>query len=171
MVQATLLAARNYKERFTLDLKGGTNVMWAPPIDTYSMVLFPLMERMGIHAKLDIIRRGFYPIGGGEVKVTLDPMGNIKPIFAMPGGGTTQGHVEDLYKKFGKDVMIAAGGAIHGHPMGPAAGARAFRQAIDAVVAGRSLEEAAGDFQELKVALDLWGIYSEKKGGLFDLKG
>lgn len=101
----------------------------------------------------------------------LMPMGNIKPIFAMPGGGTTQGHVEDLYKKFGKDVMIAAGGAIHGHPMGPAAGARAFRQAIDAVVAGRSLEEAAGDFQELKVALDLWGIYSEKKGGLFDLKG
>ncbi len=80
VVQATLLAARNYKERFTLDLKGGTNVMWAPPIDTYSMVLFPLMERMGIHAKLDIIRRGFYPIGGGEVKVTLDPMGNIKPL-------------------------------------------------------------------------------------------
>lgn len=80
VVQATLLAARNYTEPFNLDLKGGTNVMWAPPIDTYPMVLFPLMERMGIHASLDIIKRGFYPIGGGEVKVKLEPMGHIKPI-------------------------------------------------------------------------------------------
>jgi RNA 3'-terminal phosphate cyclase (ATP) len=80
VVQATLLAARNYKETFTLDLKGGTNVMWAPPIDTYPMVLFPLMEKMGIHASLDIIERGFYPIGGGHVKVKLDPMGKIKPL-------------------------------------------------------------------------------------------
>ena len=45
------------------------------------------------------------------------PMGNIKPIFAMPGGGTTQGHIEDIMNKFGNDVIIAAGGAIHGHPM------------------------------------------------------
>lgn len=101
----------------------------------------------------------------------LMPMGNVKPIFPMPGGGTTQGHVEDLYKKFGNDVMIAAGGAIHGHPMGPAAGAKAFRQAIDAVTKGATLEEAAKEYEELKIALDLWGIYTEKKGGLFDLKG
>ena len=101
----------------------------------------------------------------------LTPMGKIKPIFPMPGGGTTQGHVEDLYKKFGKDVMIAAGGAIHGHPMGPAAGARAFRQAIDAVVHGGTLIEAAREHEELKTALDLWGVYSEGTGGLFDLKG
>ena len=43
----------------------------------------------------------------------LTPFGNIKPIFPMPGGGTTQGHIEDVMKKFGNDVMIAAGGAIH----------------------------------------------------------
>ena len=116
---------------------------------------FPMMMDTFINAGLQMIR----------------PMGNIKPIFPMPGGGTTQGHVEDLYKKFGNDVMIAAGGAIHGHPMGPAAGAKAFRQAIDAVTKGISLEEAAKEYEELKIAVDLWGIYSEKKGGLFDLKG
>ena len=62
----------------------------------------------------------------------LAPLGHIKPVFPMPGGGTTQGHIEDVIHKFGKDVMIAAGGAIHGHPMGPAAGARAFRQGTGA---------------------------------------
>lgn len=80
VVQATLLAARNYTVPFNLDLKGGTNVMWAPPIDTYPMVLFPLMKRMGIDASLEIIKRGFYPIGGGEVKVHLEPIGKIKPL-------------------------------------------------------------------------------------------
>ena len=93
----------------------------------------------------------------------LAPLGHIKPVFPMPGGGTTQGHIEDVIHKFGKDVMIAAGGAIHGHPMGPAAGARAFRQGIDAVCAGKSLEEAGKEYEELGVALKLWGIYSEAK--------
>ena len=101
----------------------------------------------------------------------LAPFGGIKPVFPMPGGGTTQGHIEDIMKKFGNDVMIAAGGAIHGHPMGPAAGARAFRQGIDAVMEGKTLAEAAKDYKELEAALQAWGIYEEKRGGIFDLKG
>ncbi len=101
----------------------------------------------------------------------LSPLQHIKPVFPMPGGGTTQGHIEDVVKKFGKDVMIAAGGAIHGHPMGPAAGARAFRQGIDAVMAGGTLKEAAQEHEELRAALDAWGIYEEAKTGIFDLKG
>jgi 2,3-diketo-5-methylthiopentyl-1-phosphate enolase len=101
----------------------------------------------------------------------LSPWPGIKPIFPMPGGGTTPGHVEDLVRKFGRDVMVAAGGAVHGHPLGPAAGARAFRQAIDAVMAGRTLAAAGEDHEELGVALKLWGGYAETAGGLFDLKG
>lgn len=101
----------------------------------------------------------------------LTPMGNIKQIMPMPGGGTTQGHVEELVNKFGKDIMIAAGGAIHGHKMGATAGARAFRQAIDAVMNDSTLEEAAKEHEELEVALDAWGIYKDEAGGIFDLKG
>lgn len=101
----------------------------------------------------------------------LAPLGHIKPAFAMPGGGTTQGHVREIYDKFGKDVIIAAGGAIHGHPMGATAGAKAFRQAIDAVVKGKSLSEVRDDHEELKAALDAWGIYGEEDKHIFDLKG
>ncbi len=101
----------------------------------------------------------------------LSPLHNIRPVFPMPGGGTTQGHVEDIMKKFGNDVIIAAGGAIHGHPMGPAAGAKAFRQAINAVMSGVGLEEAGHQHPELGAALNAWGIYTEAQGGIFDLKG
>jgi ribulose 1,5-bisphosphate carboxylase large subunit-like protein len=41
--------------------------------------------------------------------------------------------------------------------MGAAAGAKAMRQSIDAVVAGVALDEYAKDHPELKAALDLWG--------------
>jgi 2,3-diketo-5-methylthiopentyl-1-phosphate enolase len=101
----------------------------------------------------------------------LSPWQGIKPVFPMPGGGTTQGHVEELVRKFGKDVMVAAGGAVHGHPLGPAAGARAFRQAIAAVMAGEPLAAAGKAAKELGLALELWGVYAENRAGIFDLKG
>ncbi len=100
------------------------------------------------------------------------PLKHIKPTFPAISGGTMQGHVEEIINQFGDDVVIAAGGAIHGHPMGAKAGAKAFRQAIDAVKSGIGLEEAGRRHQELGMALDAWGIYKPaKKGGLFDIKG
>ncbi|WP_303871885.1 RuBisCO large subunit C-terminal-like domain-containing protein [Acetobacterium wieringae] len=101
----------------------------------------------------------------------IAPLGKIKPVFSMPGGGTTQGHVEDIVKKFGIDVIIASGAGIHGHPMGTQAGARAFRQAIAAAVDGIPTAEAAQEHPELAAALSLWGFYQEGKSGIFDLKG
>ncbi|MDR1133756.1 MAG: hypothetical protein LBL05_06300 [Synergistaceae bacterium] len=95
---------------------------------------------------------------------------HIRPIFPMAGGGTTQGHLEDLVKKFGKNVVIAAGGAIHGHPMGAEAGATAFRFGIDAIMAGKSLYEAAKENEALKVAIDKWGIYSGAAEKQFSIK-
>ena len=81
VAQAALLAARNYKTPFSLEMIGGTNVMWAPPIDNYNLVLFPMMRRMGIEASCEIIERGFYPIGGGHVRIIQQPIGKIKPLI------------------------------------------------------------------------------------------
>ena len=81
MLQAMLLAARNYNDKVRMDIHGGTNVKWAPPIDSYQQILFPLMEKMGIRAKLDILERGFYPVGGGRIIAELEPMRNISPLM------------------------------------------------------------------------------------------
>jgi 2,3-diketo-5-methylthiopentyl-1-phosphate enolase len=62
----------------------------------------------------------------------------------------------------GKEIMIGSGGGIHAHPMGPAAGARAFRQAIDATMCGIPIQEAAQEHKELGVAMGLWeGTFTE----------
>ena len=80
VLQAMQLATVGFKEKVNIDISGGTNVMWAPPIDYYQQVLYPLMARMNIQAELDIIGRGFYPEGGGRVKATFYPIDDIKPL-------------------------------------------------------------------------------------------
>jgi 2,3-diketo-5-methylthiopentyl-1-phosphate enolase len=59
-------------------------------------------------------------------------------------------------KYFGRDFVIQAGGGIHGHTNGTLAGATAMRQAVDATLQGKTLEEYAETHKELKVALKLW---------------
>jgi len=81
---------------------------------------------------------------------------DLKPTFPMPGGGITPAMVPDLIADLGSDIVIGAGGGIHGNPGGPTPGARAFRQAIDATMKGIPLDKAAAEYEELRTALDEW---------------
>ena len=100
-----------------------------------------------------------------------EPFYHIKPTFPIPGGGVHPGMVPFLLGELGNDSIIAAGGAVHGHPGGAMAGAKALRQAVEAVMSGMTLEDAAKKYRELKSALDLWGIYDQSRDRvLFDLK-
>jgi 2,3-diketo-5-methylthiopentyl-1-phosphate enolase len=91
------------------------------------------------------------------------PFGGLKPTMPMPSGGITPVNVPDILRELGKEVMIGSGGGIHAHPYGPVAGARAFRQAIDAAMNGVSMEEAGQEFEELGVSLGIWGKKTEFK--------
>ena len=84
------------------------------------------------------------------------PLYNLKPTFPMASGGITPQMVPNVMKDLGTNIVIGSGGGIHAHPQGPVAGAKAFRQAIDATMQGRSLEDAAKEFTELRVALETW---------------
>ncbi|MGD8190847.1 2,3-diketo-5-methylthiopentyl-1-phosphate enolase [Brevibacillus ginsengisoli] len=81
----------------------------------------------------------------------------LKPSFPVPSAGIHPGLVSQLYADFGLDQVVNAGGGIHGHPGGATDGARAFIKAIEAVVSGQSLQEAANDFEPLAIALAKWG--------------
>lgn len=82
----------------------------------------------------------------------------LRKSFPVPSAGIHPGLVPLIHRDFGLDVVVNAGGGIHGHPLGTAAGGRAFRQAIDAVLAGEPLREAAKRHDELRAAIEAWGI-------------
>ena len=83
-------------------------------------------------------------------------MHGLKPVMPVASGGLHPRLVPALLETFGKDVIIQAGGGIHGHKNGTIAGAKAMRQAVDATLQGTTLEEYAKTHIELKIALDLW---------------
>ncbi len=89
-----------------------------------------------------------------------------EPIFSkddkplpVVGSGQWGGQAPETFQRTGKtlDLMYLSGGGIHGHPMGPAAGVRAIRQAWAAAEAEVALSEFAEEHPELKAALEKWG--------------
>lgn len=81
----------------------------------------------------------------------------VKPVFAVASGGVYPGIVDKIIHLMGKDVVIQAGGGIHGHPDGTVIGAIAMRQAIDATIKKIPLNEYAKTHYELNRALEKWG--------------
>lgn len=58
---------------FRLSVTGGTDVTWSPPADYFGGVTVELLRSHGLAAALDVPRRGFYPDGGGAVRLTVGP--------------------------------------------------------------------------------------------------
>ena len=70
----------------TLMLQGGTHNAWAPPFDFLDKAFLPLIRRMGARVTALLDRPGFYPAGGGEFRVKIEPAGSIKPVEILERG-------------------------------------------------------------------------------------
>ena len=81
----------------------------------------------------------------------------LADVLPTASGGLHPGLVPELLDRLGTNLCVQAGGGVHGHPDGTAAGARAFRQAVDAAVEGVPLTEYAADHGELRAAVEKWG--------------
>ncbi len=80
---------------------------------------------------------------------------SLKKTLPAPGGGIKPEFIPQMYKECKtKDFLIITGRGVYKHPMGPEAGAKSFRQAIDAIEKGKTLEEYAETHKELKKALE-----------------
>jgi len=65
------LLAADGASRVTLE--GGTHTPGGPPFDFIERVYLPLVNRMGPTVTPELERCGFYPAGGGRVRVTVEP--------------------------------------------------------------------------------------------------
>lgn len=80
----------------------------------------------------------------------------IKTVFPVCSGGLHAGVVGELMKHMGNDIIIQAGGGVCGHKSGVSAGARAMRQAVEAVMLGQTVRQYASTHLELRQALEQW---------------
>lgn len=73
VLQALLPVLLSARAATRLVVTGGTDVRQAPTWDYFSRVLLPLLARMGLRVRASAMRRGYYPRGGGEVSVEVEP--------------------------------------------------------------------------------------------------
>lgn len=72
LLQSIILPAMFSTKTHTLTIKGGTDVQWSMPIDYFANVLLPQLRRYA-GFELKILKRGYYPKGGGEIELKIVP--------------------------------------------------------------------------------------------------
>ncbi|XP_041646700.1 RNA 3'-terminal phosphate cyclase [Cheilinus undulatus] len=90
LLQVALPCALFADSSSQLCLKGGTNAEMAPQIDYTVKVFKPIVEKFGVSFDCDIRMRGYYPKGGGEVMVTVNPVKELQPVTMTERGNITK---------------------------------------------------------------------------------
>jgi len=67
-------------------LEGGTHNPAAPPFDFLAGAFLPLLSRMGPRVAAALERPGFYPAGGGRMRVRVTPAKRLLPLHLTERG-------------------------------------------------------------------------------------
>ena len=73
ILQVLIPVAAICQKKLNLTIKGGTDALWSPTIDYTQYVLREAYSRMGIKFSVQLIKRGYYPKGGGEINLEVLP--------------------------------------------------------------------------------------------------
>ena len=112
----------------------------------------------------DVIARRSVSRGNGNVEqlkeiddVLKRKLEGMHPTMPAACGGVFPGSLEANILTFGQDQILMADEAIFFHPWGIRAGAKALREALDAIMRGEGVLMAAQTHDELKQAIEKWG--------------
>jgi len=80
ILQACILALHKTHAPIRIRIRGGSDVPWSPSFDYFNKVFLYLLHSMNIHVDACLHKRGYYPRGGGEATITIQPYRGIKPL-------------------------------------------------------------------------------------------
>ena len=108
ILQSILLPSLIKGCEFTIT--GGTDVKWAPTADYFKYVTLPALSRLGVKCEFEVVRRGYYPKGGGMVRVKTAKSSLKGFEFTDESGKLVQGisHCSNLPDHVAKRQAVAA---------------------------------------------------------------
>jgi RNA 3'-terminal phosphate cyclase (ATP) len=83
----------------TLEIEGGTHNMAAPPFEFLQQVYLPVVSRLGPRFESQILRYGFYPAGGGRIRLAIRPARDLRGLDLLDRGGRVRPSVTALVAK------------------------------------------------------------------------
>ncbi len=87
-----------------LTLCGGTHNVHAPPFDFLAKAFLPLLQRMGPRVEVTLVRPGFYPAGGGQMVVDIQPVQALKPFELVDGGRVLGRHATAMVSRLPRHI-------------------------------------------------------------------
>lgn len=88
----------------TVTVSGGTHNSAAPPAEFLQRVWLPLMRQMGVKTELELLRHGFYPAGGGELRASVRPAAALQPLNLLLRGDLQQAQATAIFAGIPADV-------------------------------------------------------------------
>lgn len=73
LLQCIMPAAAYAKGNLEIVVRGGTDAAWSPPIDYLKHVTLKALSSMGYRCQVEVFARGYYPRGGGKVRMLIQP--------------------------------------------------------------------------------------------------
>lgn len=70
----------------SVTIEGGTHNPFAPPFEVISHSFLPLLRSIGVKCTAELVRPGYMPVGGGEIRVTIEPWTERKPLELLERG-------------------------------------------------------------------------------------
>jgi len=86
LLQTLVLPSVHAEGDVELEITGGTHVRWAPTIDYFREIFCDFLLKMGIEVQTEVSRIGFYPKGGGRVRVKIRSARDIRPLRTADRG-------------------------------------------------------------------------------------
>ncbi len=85
VLQALMIPAIRAPEPIEFEITGGTHVAWSPTTAYFRHVFSEYLRMMGIEITSETVRYGYYPKGGGLIKVKINPE-ELKPLILEERG-------------------------------------------------------------------------------------
>ncbi|MGL5875739.1 MAG: RuBisCO large subunit C-terminal-like domain-containing protein [Xenococcaceae cyanobacterium] len=123
---------------------------------SYSVVLGTLMAHGGADAVLYPAHYGSLPFDREEERKIKEIL-RSRNVFPVPSAGIHPGIVPKALADYGNEVILNAGTGIMDHPDNPAAGVKAFFEALERVDRGLSFELDSLPESALRRAIEKWG--------------
>ena len=86
-------------------LEGGTHVPGAPVFEFFDRVFLPCLRRMGAEVKAELVRTGFYPVGGGKAVLEIQPVREWRPLELTDGGEQLGGKIVAIGSGIGREIL------------------------------------------------------------------
>ncbi len=117
VLQTVLPALLLADEPSTLTLEGGTHNPMAPPFDAFAESFLPQLRAIGLDVDATLVRPGFFPAGGGLLRVEIQPAGGTKALELLergaPGEASCEILIQNLSRKVSDREWIAFQKRVH----------------------------------------------------------